>query len=766
MRVNTVVGVVCLSCAMGALTMACVSSHNASPILKQNVDWGVVSESHSDSLPVAQLKSVLAFDGTFDAAEWPGFWQPVAEGGNRSETGAALCFLRAAHDGTNLYFAVRAVDDCRSCPHGTGFASCSYRVTLRFPGLEINCYADGSCRNADAFVIRSYENEKATNRLFLFRVSLKRLFPFGNAPKTLPFNCEICEAERGRICHFAPVTSGKLSGSLRFEGFGEPRWVDVLRADSVYSENPLADSVALWCNITPRGNPVRDVAKEIARSFRRDPKRASGVHLQATMGHGVLPNGEKPAPWQKTIEPKYNFSERVRYCPLDLNFQAYIANQVRTLAALQPDFFIVDDDVRLEGGCFCPLHLSAYAKRTGRNWTRDQLVRAIADDRGRAEDWRLFTDETISILTKTIRAGFPAAIPGVFCTVSSCHGARQQAEILAGKDNRPCLRIGCAPYWDDGLFDILWVRSLVAHQRAVVGLGVDLLQEADTCPHSRWRTSGTRLCDFMATLSFEGARGALMWISAKAPAVKSRDAYAAMLGRNCALVHYLSRGVNPTGVKIVLSEQACRKTVTPKDWGMCVFGRLGIPYCYGAYEAGDLVAVSGDEVKYFTEGELGRLLGGRALLDQTAVKAIQNRGLGNLLTSNNLAIIKHDVVPYPQHYAQMWMLSEPGKDEILSALRRLNGGDMPGGAFYPEDGSFMLATAVGPDGDRLVYLDNLDLDTVEDLKLVLDDLPKNAEVFDDGVWRPVGLQVLNGNGLCRLGIKCETHRPQLIRFLK
>ena len=43
---------------------------------------------------------------------------------------------------------------------------------------------------------------------------------------------------------------------------------------------------------------------------------------------------------------------------------------------------MVDDDTRMiwggVPGCFCPLHLEAFAKRTGRVWTREEVAKMLA----------------------------------------------------------------------------------------------------------------------------------------------------------------------------------------------------------------------------------------------------------------------------------------------------------------------------------------------------------------------------------------------------
>lgn len=542
----------------------------------------------------------------------------------------------------------------------------------------------------------------------------------------------------------------------------EPRWIDVVRTD-FESVNPLADSSVIFCNIAPRGWPVKDRAGDLAQQIRKHPTKKTGILVQSTMGHGMTAITEKLPPWQQTVEPKYDFKESTRFCPLDSDFLAYISRAVAKLAALKPDFFMVDDDTRLEKGCFCPLHLTAFSKRTGQEWTRETLVKALKNDTKLAEDWRVFNDETISGLITVIRREFAADIPGIFCTISRCEGARRQAKILAGPGHRPAVRIGSAPYWSDRLFDILSVRSLAARERAVIGDDVDLLQEADTCPHTRWRTSATRLCDFLTTLTFEGIRGAKMWITPHRVAERvSTPSYVAALERNKELIRYLARGVRQSGVKIVLGKQAHRSVGSQEDWGSIVLGRLGIPYRYGPYEKGDVVALGKTDVKTHSDRELREILSGKALLDTAAVQEIRARKLESLLKSKTVVNIGKKLEPYPQKWPQMGLLNLSSRTNILAEIRKMNDGRVPGGVAFAGDGSFLVGTAVGPEGESLVYLDNLDLDTVENVALEMDEMPASVDVLDNGRWRPVSVERCGKT--VRLGIDCLTHRPQLVRL--
>ena len=185
------------------------------------------------------------------------------------------------------------------------------------------------------------------------------------------------------------LASGLVPGTSWAEQAKEcPRWISVMpleetdvegiAADAVAQGNEtIVDGVAWITRLCPEGNPAADLAAQYASVYRKiEPKVRSrsrvrqGILLQSTMGHGGYPG--EVSEYQASVKP--DGTSVYRMCPLDSRFLDYIARSCRTLAALKPDFFMVDDDTRLvwDGvpGCFCPLHLAALEKATGRPWPR------------------------------------------------------------------------------------------------------------------------------------------------------------------------------------------------------------------------------------------------------------------------------------------------------------------------------------------------------------------------------------------------------------
>lgn len=151
---------------------------------------------------------------------------------------------------------------------------------------------------------------------------------------------------------------------VRQQGDTCPRWVAVLpltkgnaasiaKDAAALGEETFIDGIVWLCALHPEGTPPTDKAalyaaiyRETAACLRKLSAVKQGVLLQSTIGHGGWPPAS-PAPFQCAVPPDAA-TKTWRVCPLDREFLAYVARTCRTLNALKPDFFMVDDDTRLK----------------------------------------------------------------------------------------------------------------------------------------------------------------------------------------------------------------------------------------------------------------------------------------------------------------------------------------------------------------------------------------------------------------------------------
>jgi hypothetical protein len=125
---------------------------------------------------------------------------------------------------------------------------------------------------------------------------------------------------------------------------------------------------------------------------------ARGIEVSLNPWHSLLhcDRGRimKPdQPWQPMMDWQGQAATAM-VCPLDPGWRAYYAEAIRLFAAEKFRVIWIDDDIRYHnhepldwGGCWCPLHLAEFNRRTGLNATREDIVRNVVRS-GEPHPWR------------------------------------------------------------------------------------------------------------------------------------------------------------------------------------------------------------------------------------------------------------------------------------------------------------------------------------------------------------------------------------------
>ena len=260
---------------------------------------------------------------------------------------------------------------------------------------------------------------------------------------------------------------------------------------------------------------------------------------------------------------------------------------------------MVDDDTRMiwggVPGCFCPLHLEAFAKRTGRVWTREEVAKMLASSDARmSAEWEAVKVDSLKRFFQTIRGNFSPEVPGMLCVVTdACHlrHAREFAQILAAPGQTPVIRGGGAPYHNYGkdLFHVVDMRAAYARQMEIVGGDVVYMQESDTCPHTLWATSAVRMYDHLVMLALDGCKGAKMWITRTGNynEKRSAEAYRRIMREYKGLMEWVAK-----------MDFAQRGVVVPvcgpikQNFGDRYLALVGIPYRFGKARPGEVTALT------------------------------------------------------------------------------------------------------------------------------------------------------------------------------
>ena len=447
--------------------------------------------------------------------------------------------------------------------------------------------------------------------------------------------------------------------------------VDEVCNDIIRQYNDDIATEALFImTLTPEGDPVIDKSAILCEEYKMFSDNLAskgyraGVLVQATIGHGY--RLAKKAPFTHQIS-LMNGESTFRICPYDEGFRAYIKDAFAKIAACNPTSIMVDDDFRLfatsHKGCACHLHMAELSKRIGRKIDRDELIDTLNRDTPEAQSlMNVFYETQVDSLigaARAMREGIDSVdktIPGTFCLCgSTCEGAREIAEILAGEGNPTVIRIHNGNYTPDGAKYITKSAQRCATQMAVVGKeGVTFLAETDTCPQNRYSTSAANLHAHFSISILEGVAGCKHWITKTNNfEPKSGEAYRKKLAKYAGFYEELCRTVADVewqGCKIPLPKKAfvphvpVAKFEYPSDyigWSSCVLERLGLPLYFSERDGGAVCLEEKMDV-FFSDEELKQILSGTVFLSIDAAKSLINRGFGKYIGVDVESIPKGD----------------------------------------------------------------------------------------------------------------------------
>ncbi|MBR5444866.1 MAG: hypothetical protein IKV57_02010 [Clostridia bacterium] len=420
-------------------------------------------------------------------------------------------------------------------------------------------------------------------------------------------------------------------------------------------ENGTATCALFIMTLVPEGNPPVDKVGVLCQKYDlfRDRLRemglGSGVLVQATIGHGWVLSEMFPFQQYTGLD---NGAVQQIVCPMDPGFGDYVEHVFATIAAHDPDTIMLDDDFRLMSarngnGCACPLHMEAFNRLAGTNFTREELSQALRRHDAEGDRYneimiRIQKDALINC-ARRMRDGIDSvnpALPGSFCCVgNNVECAVEIAEIMAGKGNPTVVLINNGNYTAAGarFFSNVFLRA--AQSIAKLEGKVDMiLAETDTCPQNRYSTGAMSLHTHFTGTLLEGAKGAKHWItrlSAFEP--ESGTAYRRILGRNAGFYRTLA-DLTPLlkwrGCRIPTSDTPCfdyrKNNSGTNGWSECVLERLGLPM-YFSPKAGGVTCLEGSVDGAFDDNTIAEMLSGPVFLASDAAMRLIDRGFGDLL---------------------------------------------------------------------------------------------------------------------------------------
>ena len=355
-------------------------------------------------------------------------------------------------------------------------------------------------------------------------------------------------------------------------------------------------------------------------------------------------------------------------CPLDDTFRRLFAERIAAFcAAAHPDFVITEDDYGIGAadefiGCFCPKHLAEFARRTGKEYSREELLARflplvegsllavnrtpVQDLRKRLEDfaeedlelfrkwWELKRDSLAGCL-EYVRKEVDKLTPEI--PIGICQSAHNitdgdntyaNARAAAGNLHTPFARIHGTFYGGqdiDALPEKLF-NSLVAKQTIKGKFG--FYHESDTYPHTQFFSSAAVMKSIMGTAFSYGFNGSLFHVDQMLDKPSEETAYAAMYKLERQRFNAVSSRAGECRVKgvqlvfepfaAVVEEFAYTAWVKP-------LAQFGIPY---TTEAADTVFISGRQMLRWSDEKIREVMKKQLFLDGEAAYTLTLRNFG------------------------------------------------------------------------------------------------------------------------------------------
>jgi len=422
------------------------------------------------------------------------------------------------------------------------------------------------------------------------------------------------------------------------------------------------EDLALYSlTLHPEGRPAQEKVTRYVASYRAFAKALEGtkvrpaILVQAILGH--WPRADKDIePWERTIDQA---GKTVRFCPSDPGFGAYIDATFRALAAEKPAFILTDDDVRAfshGAECFCASHVRLFNARHGTSHDSASLraaVRAAKPGDAVYDDFLAMQREMMEKdVAGRIRAAIDAvdpSIPAGICVAGEEHYlAAPLARILAAKGQTPVMRCSTGLYLE-GMSAATFPRNfgrMLGFAEYYRGSGIDLLDEADTCPHNLWSKSARSMFTHLAASCFVGMQGAKTWYvnGVKPTGIPVTRAYTDVLAENRGYLSALAGAVRDSE----MTGLAMPCFTNHPNWHLAgnhveffveegASGWAAVPFGvpFGAsrdFEDGRrvLALTTAREVARLSDADLRRILAGRVFIFRDAAIALTDRGFAGL----------------------------------------------------------------------------------------------------------------------------------------
>ena len=338
-------------------------------------------------------------------------------------------------------------------------------------------------------------------------------------------------------------------------------------------------------------------------------------------------------------------------CPSDPAFRRIFAERVATFAKIaKPAFIFTEDDFSImqtakRFGCFCPIHLSEFARRVGKRYTREELVELFSGNTGEGlallRRWCELMRDSLVGLASEIRKELDKDSPEIPMGTMQSGNADEEgdcteavARAMAGRNHTPFSRLygTCYCGGDSKNFPTVLYHPLYTKQH--VKGDFRFYHESDSFPHMKYFLSATQMRIIMSMAYFYGFDGSVFQTQQVLDDPNEEDAFGSMYKRNTRVfnaVYKAARKCELRGVSIGYDPfyNTKDKSVSTKNplWVKCV-SLFGIPY---TTTDSDVAFWDVRQARYSDDAEIMRRLSRGLFLDGAAARVLCERGYGEYL---------------------------------------------------------------------------------------------------------------------------------------
>ena len=406
----------------------------------------------------------------------------------------------------------------------------------------------------------------------------------------------------------------------------------------------LACPGAGWRSI---GFPPMEHFRKLAEFFHhvRQETEPSGIEcgwwITLTLKSGPDPRWNRMVRMDGTETPMAS-------CPLDPVFRETFARSIAAFAEIaKPAFTLTEDDFSINAaalyeGCFCPLHLAEFARRTGRSYSREELKGIFEQKTPESlqlrRQWRTLMRDSLADFARAMRDEVDKIAPETPMGTAQSGSWDQDGDAtepvtraMAGKNHTPFCRIYGAIYGGE---NIPAIPSLVFHAlytRQHTGKDFRCYHECDTFPHTRFFTSAASLRVIASAACSFGCEGLLFYTQQILDDPNEEDAYSRMFAaeyHRFQTISVTARQCQVKGVRIHLDPFWTSIEPEMNSGWVESLGSFGIPV--SSLPSG-VTFLSGSQLESFSDAELKELLSSGLILDGDAALSLQQRGFGDYL---------------------------------------------------------------------------------------------------------------------------------------